>query len=162
MLTQDRIITEMHKLEKILGYEFKKIDWLAEAMKSEKIDSNNYSNERLAFLGDTLIKFLIAEKLYKSKNQVKGDMTKAKAALENNDTFHKVAEEDILKYAYNDDGFAMDKTPPHKAVRTTHDPYIEAIAAAIYLDRGWRGVRKWFNHWLYPRLEKHKKVEKSQ
>ena len=132
-------------------------------MKSEKIAKNNYSNERLAFLGDTIIKFLIAEKLYKSKNQVKGDMTKEKSALECNDTFHEVMDkEGLSKYAYNDDYFAMDNPPDHKAVHTSHDPYIEAIAAAIYLDSGWRGVRKWFNGWLYPRLEKHKETEETK
>ena len=72
-----RIETEMHELEKKLEYKFKNILLLAEAMKSQKLEKlpedgdnqNEYSNESLAFLGDTIIKFLIADSLYEDKSE---------------------------------------------------------------------------------------------
>ena len=67
-MNQERIEKEMHELEEKLDYQFKNINLLAEAMRSQKLpdDDRNkkeYSNEALAFLGDTIIKFLITKKV---------------------------------------------------------------------------------------------------
>ena len=164
-----RIETEMHKLEKKLGHKFNDIFLLAEAMKSQKLEKlpedgdnqNEYSNESLAFLGDTIIKFLIAESLYKDKSgedKRKGKMTEQKALLENNKIFHSImTKEKLILYSYHDKHFNMDNPPDHeKVVSKEHDPYIEAIAAAIYMDGGWEPVSTWFKNWLLPQLKKHK------
>ena len=162
-----RIITEMHELEKKLGYTFNDILWLAEAMKSQKLgklpedgdNQNEYSNESLAFLGDTIIKFLIAEYLYgDGNNKRKGAMTIKKSELESNCIFHKIMiDEYLISYSYHDKHFHMDNPPDHeKVVTKQHDPYIEAVAAAIYKDGGWEAVTLWFKNWLLPRLEKYK------
>ena len=163
-----RIKTEMHNLEKKLGYRFNDILWLAEAMKSQKLgklpedgdNQNEYSNESLAFLGDTIIKFLIAESLYKDKagdDKRKGRMTELKARLENNENFHRImTEEKLILYSYHDKHFNMDNPPDHeKVVSKKHDPYIEAIATAIYMDGGWDAVTTWFKEWLLPHLEQY-------
>ena len=160
-----RIETEMHKLEKKLGYTFNDILLLAEAMKSQKLgklpedgdNQNEYSNESHAFLGDTIIKFLIAEFLYKDKareDKRKGKMTVLKARLENNKIFHRImTEEKLILYSYHDKHFNMDNPPDHeKVVSKKHDPYIEAIATAIYMDGGWDAVTTWFKEWRLPRL----------
>ena len=75
--------------------------------------------------------------------------------LESNENFYKIAREyDILNYAYNDNYFAKDNPPEHERVCSkAHDSYIEAIAAAIYLDGGWDAVTEWFENWLFPKLE---------
>ncbi len=166
-MDKSRIEKEMHELEKKLGYTFKKISLLADAMKSQKLeklpgDGNNqkeYSNEALAFLGDTIIKFLIAKYLYgNGKNKRKGAMTDKRSELENNCIFHKIMiEEGLISYSYHDKFFYMDNPPDHeKVVKKQHDPYIEAIAAAIYKDGGWKAVTLWFKNWLLPHLEKYK------
>ena len=165
-MDQSRIEKEMHELETKLGYIFHNISLLANAMKSQKLEKlpddgknqKEYSNEALAFLGDTIIKFLIAKHLYgKGKNKRKGKMTKGKANLENNKIFHTIiTEEKLISYSYHDKHFHMDNPPDHEKVLTKkHDPYIEAIAAAIYTDGGWKAVTKWFNDWLLPRLERY-------
>ena len=161
-----RIEKEMHTLETKLAYTFRDISLLAEAMKSQKLEKllndgknqNEYSNEVLAFLGDTIIKFLIAKHLYgEGKNKRKGKMTEEKANLENNKIFHIImTEEKLISYSYHEKYFVMDNPPDHlKVVTKEHDPYIEAIAAAIYMDGGWEDVTQWFNNWLLPRLEKY-------
>ncbi len=168
-MEQERIEKEMHELEKKLEYKFNKISLLTDAMKSQKLeklpeDGNNqkeYSNESLAFLGDTIIKFLIAEFLYEDnaeKNKRKGKMTEQKAQLENNKIFHSImTEEKLILYSYNANHFTKDNPPDHEqVVSKEHDPYIEAIAAAIYLDGGWEAVTPWFKNWLLPRLKKYK------
>ena len=163
-----RIEAEMHELEKKLEYKFNNIFLLAEAMKSQKLEKlpgdgdnqNEYSNESLAFLGDTVIKFLIAESLYNNEvgeDKRKGKMTELKKQLENNKTFHSiVTEEKLILYSYHDKHFNMDNPPAHeKVVSKEHDPYVEAIAAAIYMDGGWDAVTTWFKEWLLPRLKRY-------
>ena len=164
-----RIEKEMHELEEKLGYTFNDISLLAEAMKSQKLkkiltdgaNHDEYSNESMAFLGDTIIKFLLAKHLYgDGKNKRKGAMTVKKSELEKNKTMHNIMlEEGLISYAYHDTHFVMDNPPDHLKVATNgHDPYIEAITAAIYKDGGWEAVTPWFNNWLLPRLEKYKKA----
>ena len=168
-MDQSRIEKEMHELETKLGHTFKDISLLSNAMKSQKLeklpdDGDNqkeYSNEALAFLGDTIIKFLIANQLYENENgnnNRKGPMTIKKSELESNCIFHKImTEEDLISYSYHDKHFHMDNPPDHeKVVTKQHDPYIEAIAAAIYKDGDWEAVTTWFENWLLPRLEKYK------
>ena len=162
-MDQSRIEKEMHELETKLGHTFKDISLLSNAMKSQKLeklpgDGDNqkeYSNEALAFLGDTIIKFLIAEYLYgDGNNKRKGPMTRKKSELERNCIFHKIMiEEGLISYSYHDKHFHMDNPPQNKKVVTKkHDPYIEAITAAIYKDGGWEAVTLWFKNWLLPRL----------
>ena len=162
-----RIEKEMHELETKLEYTFHDISLLAEAMRSQKLEKlpddgknqKEYSNEALAFLGDTIIKFLIAEYLYgDGNNKRKGAMTDKKSRLEKNPTMHNIMiKEELISYAYNDMYFVMDNPPDHLKVATKeHDPYIEAITAAIYKDGGWEAVTLWFKNWLLPRLEKYK------
>ena len=168
-MDQSRIEKEMHALETKLGHTFKDISLLSNAMKSQKLeklpdDGDNqkeYSNEALAFLGDTIIKFLIANQLYENENgnnNRKGPMTIKKSELESNCIFHTIMiAEDLISYSYHDKYFQMDNPPDHeKVVTKKHDPYIEAIAAAIYKDGGWEAVTLWFKNWLLPRLEKYK------
>ena len=160
-----RIETEMHELEKKLGHKFKDISLLAEAMKSQLLEKSKnhkeYSNESLAFLGDTVIKFLIAKHLYgDGRDKRKGSMTEEKASLESNRIFHTImTEEKLILYSYHDKSFAMEAPNHEKVVDKEHDPYIEAIAAAIYLDGGWETVTEWFENWLLPRLEKYQDVK---
>ena len=167
-MDQSRIEKEMHELETKFGHTFKDISWLAKAMYSQKLEKlqddgknqKEYSNDALAFLGDTIIKFLIANQLYENENgnnKRKGPMTSKKSELESNRIFHKImTKEELISYAYNDTHFVMDNPPEHEKVATKeHDSYIEAVAAAIYKDGGWEAVTPWFNNWLLPRLERY-------
>ena len=162
-----RIEKEMYELEAKLGYTFKDISLLAEAMKSQKlekipVDGDNhdeYSNESMAFFGDTIIKYLLAKYLYgDGKNKRKGAMTAEKSKLEKNKTMHNIMlEEGLILYSYHDKYFSKDNPPQNEKVLTKeHDPYIEAIAAAIYKDGGWDAVTIWFENWLLPLLKKYK------
>lgn len=169
-MEQSRINEKMHELEDIIEYKFKKLSRLEDAMRSVKLENQEnkgknhreYSNEALALLGDTVIKFLITQYLY-NKGKRKGEITNKKSELENNKVLHTIAERKrILFYVYNDEFFASDNPPEHKKVCSKkHDPYIEAITAAIYLDGGWEEVDKWFKKWLLPELERQSKEQRK-
>ena len=160
-----RIDKEMHELEGILAYTFHDVSQLANAMRSVLLEKregdgkNNqeYANDALACFGDTVVKCLIAQYLF-CQGTRKGEITAEKTKLENNEVFHKIATEyHIVDYAYNEKHFVKDRPPQHEKVRSeSHDPYIEAITAAIFLDGGWERVDRWFRDWLLPKLERHK------
>ena len=159
-IDQTKINEKMHKLETVIGYSFSDISHLAEAMKAIREDketgNKEYTNEALACFGDTIIKCLIAQHLYKLGKK-KGEITTEKAKLETNKVFNSVAKKfNIPDYAYHEKHFAKDAPGYEKVCSKGHDPYIEAIAAAIYLDGGWEKAGKWFEKWLLPKLEESK------
>lgn len=164
-MDKKRIEKEMRQFELLLHYHFNQISWLSKAMQSIKIDiigegknHDEYTNEALATVGDTILKSIIADKLYKEGYQTKGAITDAKKDIENNATMHKLMlGEDWIRYSYNDEYFAMDNPPQHKKVVSgKHDPYIEAIVAAIYYDSGsYDTTKRWVLNFLIPMLQRY-------
>ena len=163
-----RIEKEMRQFELILHYHFIQISWLAKAMRSVKIEvdgegknHDEYTNEGLATVGDTMLKSMISDMLYRYGITTKGAITKAKEGIENNDTMHKLMlGEDWIRYSYNDLHFTMDNPPQHeKVVSKKHDPYIEAIVGAIYYDSNYDTTKRWVNKYLIPLLGKWDKPE---
>lgn len=125
-MDKEIIKEKMHELEKLLNYNFKNIDFLSDAMCSQKLKNTDetvknhteYSNESLSFLGDTIIKFLIANHLYgDGKNKRKGSMSNEKSNLEKNKTFHKImTEENLISFAYNEKHFYKTDLPKQEKV----------------------------------------------
>ena len=162
-MEKERIENEMHKLENIIQYRFHKIDRLAFAMGSIKIEipgqgdnASEYRNEGLATVGDTILKSVITDYLFRKGIQTKGELTEEKKGIESNDTMHKMTvQEGIIKFAYNNLHFNSDSfIPDHeKVVTKKHDPYIEAIVGAVFYDSDYETTRKWIYDWLLPKLE---------
>jgi dsRNA-specific ribonuclease len=164
-MDNERIEKEMHELEILLHYPFRNIRNLAKAMGSIKLEipgqgknGSEYSNEGLATVGDTILKFVLADKLYREGITAKGQITSKKSSIEKNSVMHRMMlSEGLLNYAYNDDHFYKDSdTPDHeKVVCKEHDPYIEAIVGAVYYDSNYETTKRWILEWLLPLLEKY-------
>lgn len=155
------------KLEKLINYKFSNLDLLKNAMRSIKVKSSldgknhkEYSNEKLALIGDAVLKLVIADKLYQDDVTSKGEITNRKKSLENNNVLSKVAKKyHIIDYAYNELHFNDEENiPDHEKVScNNHDPYIEAIVGAIFYDSDYYVVRNWILTWLYDKLDKFSK-----
>ena len=65
--------------------------------------------------------------------------------------------ENLRIYTYNDERFYTAEQKILKNKEAKHDPYIEAIAGAIYYDKGFDAAKQWWKRWLFPLTEKHKK-----
>lgn len=78
-----------------------------------------------------MLKGIISEYLFARGKTSKAEITKTKQLIEANGSYHKVTlKRGIWKYAYNDKYFAKDNPPDYKKLpNSTHDPYIERIAA---------------------------------
>ena len=166
-MNKKRIKNEMKELQVKIHYTFNKISWLAKAMGSIKIEAqgqgkngSEYSNEGLATVGDTILKFVIADKLYReNKSITKGEITTTKSDLENNSTMHKLMlGEGLIDYSYNDLHFyKYSNVPDHeKVVCKEHDPYLEAIVGAVFYDSNYKTTKRWIYKWLLPLLDKYK------
>lgn len=158
---------EMRELELKIHYHFNNISWLAEAMGSIKIEvsgqgknGSEYSNERLATVGDAMLKSVIVDYLYRTKSiRTKGEITTAKSDLENNTTMHRLMlGEGLISYSYNDLHFYKDPNIPdhEKVVCKEHDPYVEAIVGAVYCDSNYDTTKRWILKWLLPLLERYR------
>ena len=121
--------------------------------------SSEYSNEGLATVGDAMLKSVIVDYLYRTKNvKTKGGITTAKSDLENNATMHRLMlGEGLISYSYNDLHFYKDSNIPdhEKVVCKEHDPYVEAIVGAVYYDSNYDTTKRWILKWLLPLLERY-------
>lgn len=164
---QEKIKDNMHMLEEKIGYTFKDISYLAASMKSVKIKNDTdginhreYENEKLALLGDKILDAVIIDFYYKKDFKRKKDIDDMRQKLTNNIVLHNIAIDlNLIDHAYNNLHFYSNLNIPknEKVTCSKHDPYIEAIIAAIYYDSNYETVKKWIKEWLLPKLIKFSK-----
>jgi ribonuclease III len=129
---------EILKLETLIKYKFINIKWirLARTHSSFVDGDKSLSNERLEFLGDNVIKMILADHLFTYSNMDEGDMTNQKITLENNRKLAHLAKE------LNLENFLITS----KSVQNISDnmlaDFIESIVGAIYKDGGFETARE--------------------
>ncbi len=130
----------MTDLEARIGYEFKDKELLKTALShssyaNERRKSGVECNERLEFLGDSVLGFVVAENLYKFKsNMLEGSMTKLRADLVCEENLGRVAEklnlgESLLLGRGEEQCGGRER-------RSILADAVEAVLAAVYLDGG--------------------------
>ncbi|MDD5760467.1 MAG: ribonuclease III [Candidatus Pacebacteria bacterium] len=149
---------DFSKIEKKLGLKFKNIDLLKQALthrsflNEHKEWSRIGHNERLEFLGDAVLGFIVAECLYnKYPHFQEGELTNLRATLINSNALLEVATKlDIREYLLVSKGEKRDleKTSPYFLADT-----IEAIIGAIYLDQGIEEARRFVKQHILVRIE---------
>jgi ribonuclease III len=130
-------------LIKKFGYRPKKIELFTRALTHKSYSntkSNVESNERLEYLGDTVIDLIVAEFLFdKFPEKDEGFLTKVKA---------KIVNRKMLALIGGEIGLAEHiqyKTGRSIKIATIEGNAFEAIIGAIYLDSNYETVRKVFN-----------------
>ncbi|GAL13116.1 ribonuclease III [Vibrio astriarenae] len=154
--------SQIEKLERKLGYQFNDGELLSLALTHRSANSKH--NERLEFLGDSILSFVIADDLYHRFPKVtEGDMSRMRATLVRGNTLAELGREfelgDYLKLGPGElksGGFRRDSILADA---------VEAIIGAIYLDSDVETVRKIILEWYLSRLEAsslayHKKILK--
>ena len=134
----------MKTLEKSLGYQFHNPALLEEALRhssyaNEHRGDNVFSNERLEFLGDSVLGFVTAEYLFaKHPTAPEGELTRIRALLVCEDSLHEVAQRlklgEYLKLGHGEESCGGRTRPSILADAT------EAVFAAVYLDGGIRAA----------------------
>lgn len=130
----------MEKLEDKLGYHFRNPALLAEALNhssyaNEHRTAHLNSNERLEFLGDSVLGFVTAESLFQRHPELpEGYLTRIRAALVCEQSLYEVARKlDLGQYLML--GRGEESGGGRERVSILADA-VEAVFAAVYLDGG--------------------------
>jgi ribonuclease III len=130
---------EFSALIKTLGYQFTDEKLLREALTHRSAAINN--NERLEFLGDSILNFVIAEELYRRYPDVtEGDLSRLRAELVKKDGLAKVAR-DLSLSDHLILGSGELKSGGYRRDSILADT-VEAILGAVYLDAGFDVCKK--------------------
>ena len=115
-------------MDKIGGYQFKNHQMLSWAFTHRSFSKNNY--ERLEFLGDSILDFLVAEILYSNNNLSESSLTRKRANIVN---------ENSLSFAFDNLNLQkyvkLGKSCPEVTKAIKCDVF-ESIVACVYLEAG--------------------------
>ena len=121
------------KLARQLDYRFKDQGLLTRALTHRSKGGSN--NERLEFLGDSILSFVIAAELFvRFPDLTEGELTRVRASLVKQQTLARIAR-DLGLGAYLSLGTGEYKSGGHDRDSILSDA-VEAVFAAIYLDGG--------------------------
>ena len=136
----------MEALEEKLGYRFTNRAFLENALTHSSYANEHRaagvpSNERLEFLGDSILGLVVADHLYRTRPDLpEGDLTRIRAALVCEGSLVQVAQAlDLGSY------LKLGKGEDHgggRARPSIQADAVEAMLAAVYLDGGIGQVRK--------------------
>jgi ribonuclease-3 len=133
--------TFLENCEKELGYIFRDKELLRTALThSSAADTPEDSNERMEFLGDSVLGYVICNQLYNSfPDMPEGDMTKIKSAVVSRATCTEVCQRIGLdKYVILGRGLSGSKRLPGSILANA----MEAFIAAVFLDGGFIKARE--------------------
>ncbi len=138
------IMDNIAKFEEIIGYTFKNKQLIHQALShssySNERKNPNGSNERLEFLGDSVLSIVVSDFLYKNLNVAEGQLTKIRASLVCEKSLHvfakKISLGDFLLLGKGEENTGGRQRPSILA-----DAF-EAVIAAIYLDGGMEAAAK--------------------
>jgi len=143
------------ELEKALGIKIKNEFYFSEALTHRSALSvpayeDKNSNERMEFLGDAILNFLVAEFLFREFSETdEGQMTRLRSLLVNQ---HALAE---FASKINLASFLSLSTSAQQAIEKGYETIVsdalEAVIAAIYLDGGIGAARKFVTRMVMPK-----------
>lgn len=127
----------MQKVEESIGYTFQDKNLLKKALThtSYAYENKLESNEKLEFLGDSILEFISSKYLYENYPKLKeGEMTKVRATVVCEKSLYKIAKlHNFSDFLYL--GKSEKKTGGESRPAILADS-VEAVIAAIYLDGG--------------------------
>lgn len=135
---------KIKELQEKLGYKFNNESILIRALSHSSYVNENHSvgdsNERLEFLGDSVLGFITAENFFKNyKNLPEGELTKLRAATVCEKSLSGFARQlELGKYLLLGKGEILTGGRERPSIQA--DAF-EAIIAAIYLDGGMEAAR---------------------
>ena len=125
------------QLEKEIGYTFKNKKLINTALThtSYAYENNIQSNEKLEFLGDSILEFISSKYIYENYPNLKeGEMTKVRATVVCESSLYKIAKKhnfsDFLNLGKSEKAACKEGRPAILA------DSVEAVIAAMYLDGG--------------------------
>jgi len=141
----------------LIGIEFKNPSLLVRALThrsflNENPDAAMADNERLEFLGDAVLDFVVGAYLYRRfPEMAEGELTMLRAALVRTQTLAGFAQKYELDQALQL-GIGEAESGGRKRLPTLCAAF-EAVVGAVYLDQGMEVVEAWVHDLIAPALE---------
>ena len=144
----------MEQLQKRLGYRFRDIELLATALTHSSYANEHHcaNNERLEFVGDSVLGMVVAAWLYRNAPLSEGRMTRLRAELVCEHSLWQVAQElglgEFLRLGRGEEQTGGRARPSILA------DCVEAVIAALYLDGGLDRARDFIDRNILSRLDR--------
>ena len=136
----NRKVRNYPKLFKRIGYTFSDIELFEHALTHRSV-SGRHNNERLEFLGDSILGMIIAEDLYQRFETAKeGELTRLRSRIVRGQTLAEIGRELELGEFLKLGGGEL-KSGGHRRESTLSDT-VEAIIGAVYLESGLETCRE--------------------
>lgn len=144
MKLNKKILDNIDKFETIIKYKFSNKEYILEALthSSYSNENKNYNfNERLEFLGDSVLSIIVSDYLFKNEKDLpEGELTKLRANIVCEESLSDVANEiELGKHMLL--GKGEEATGGRQRISILADAF-EAVIAAIYLDGGLESARE--------------------
>lgn len=137
--------------ERALGYTFQDRRWLVSALThASRAQHRLGSNERLEFLGDSILGMIVCEHLYHSyPNLLEGELTRIKSVVVSRQTCADISRDlGIEEFLFLGKGMSLKEALPQSVLSDV----LESIVAAIYLDGGWEAVHEFAHTHVIPKV----------
>lgn len=154
--------TDIKELQEKLEYTFNDEQLLLRALSHSSYANENHSiggsNERLEFLGDSVLGFITAENFFNNyTNFPEGELTKLRAAMVCEKSLAGFAREiELGKYLMLGKGEMITGGRERPSIQA--DAF-EAVIAAIYLDGGMDAARKFVLKYIDEAIKRHQSVK---
>lgn len=140
------------RCEERIGYHFRNRKLLTAALThASGADHRLASNERLEFLGDAILGFVVCEMLFRHfPDFLEGDLTKIKSVVVSRQTCAKISRLlELEQFLIVGKGMAASASVPPSLLADA----FESIVAAIYLDGGEPAAREFIERLVRPEIE---------
>lgn len=155
------MMTELDRFQDIIGYKFKDVNYLIQALShssyANEKKKTRTSNERLEFLGDSVLSIVVSKYLFENFTHIaEGELTKLRASLVCEKSLHIFAQK-IKLGEFIMLGKGEEITGGRERPSILADAF-EAVIAAVFLDGGFEPVTKYILGFMPEDVENQKKV----
>jgi ribonuclease-3 len=153
---KDLLRTTLREFQRLIGHQVRNEDLFVQALLHRsfltRVQRPIRSNERLEFLGDSILNLIVAEYLFHHYPEAEeGELTKVRSRLVNRKALAAYAKDIRLA------NFILMSPSAAQALGKGSDTIIadtyEAVIAAIYLDGGYEAARRFVEHQLLAALK---------
>lgn len=146
------ILSKINRIQEILGYQFKDLELIKSAITHPSAAEGKpvtAGYERLEFLGDSVVGFIVCEELYaRFPDMDEGGLSRLKTALISGESLSSAAAErgiaDVIILGSSERGAGA--RGMHSALENVY----EAVTGALYLDGGIEVAKRWVLETLQP------------
>ena len=148
----EELVDRLAGCEARIGYVFSDKQFLQAALTHASGAQHRLaSNERLEFLGDAILGFVICDTLFNNyPHYLEGDLTKIKSIVVSRQTCAKISKSLALEeFLIVGKGMAANPTVPESLLADV----FESLVAAIYQDGGLDKARHFIQKYMWPEIE---------